>query len=496
MMPVTDRSCEWNLGKQNVGAGAAMAALQDLPLEVLTSVCQQLDLYDLVRVAETCKRFRHGDGALEAVELPNKSPVVTALRELAFLRRELSASTRPIGFSDSWVAYLARCARQRRFREAPPIATGWDQSLFADAAGRLLSCGRSPAVGHDDGHFSFFLSTPVAAMAEVLVRSVAAGSHSLALGWDGRVYSWGKNENGQLGHGDTLDRLSPVLVEGLEGVRGVAAGDEYSLAVAQSGVVFIWGRFLWREEVYSDDESEDSESIEAEMEDLLRPTLVEGLGEVSVRHVCAGLHVAFAIGENGELFWWGQGEYGRLGHGDWEDQPSPKPVETLRGVWVSSVSVEMVHVMSLAEDGLVYSWGGYYQGPALGNPHAQGRCLPKLVEALRGVLVGGVAAAPGRSYAVADTGELWAWGGDNAVPIGHANDSGCPLPKPIEALRGIRVDVVAGSYYHTLTQADDGSVYAWGHDHAARVGVLGFGALVESADETVSTPQRIPPWRQ
>jgi hypothetical protein len=115
-----------------------MATLLDLPLEVLTDVCLQLDLHDLVRVAATCKRFRHGDGGLETAELPTKSPVVTALRILAFSRPELVPSTRAIGGSESWVAYLARCARQRRCREAPPIAAGDWHSIFV-AAGLVLA---------------------------------------------------------------------------------------------------------------------------------------------------------------------------------------------------------------------------------------------------------------------------------------------------------------------------------------------------------------------
>jgi hypothetical protein len=43
-------------------SSTASAALLDLPLEVLTCVCQQLDLPGLVTVAKTCKRFRHGEG--------------------------------------------------------------------------------------------------------------------------------------------------------------------------------------------------------------------------------------------------------------------------------------------------------------------------------------------------------------------------------------------------------------------------------------------------
>jgi hypothetical protein len=53
-------------------------------MEMLIGLCRQLDLRDLVRIAATCKRFRHGDGRLETAELPNKSPVATAQRMLAF----------------------------------------------------------------------------------------------------------------------------------------------------------------------------------------------------------------------------------------------------------------------------------------------------------------------------------------------------------------------------------------------------------------------------
>jgi hypothetical protein len=167
----------------------AKAFLLDVPLEVLVDVCQQLDLHDLVRVAETCKRFRHGDGdgGVETAKLPTKSPVVTALRGLAFPGDEPVPSTRPIGCFESWVAYLARYVRQRRCREVPPIAAGNQHTLFVDAAGQLLACGTGAAVGHGDENAVFSVPTPVAAMAAVRVRSVAAGCwHSLALGWDGR----------------------------------------------------------------------------------------------------------------------------------------------------------------------------------------------------------------------------------------------------------------------------------------------------------------------
>jgi alpha-tubulin suppressor-like RCC1 family protein len=110
------------------------------------------------------------------------------------------------------------------------------------------------------------------------------------------------------------------------------------------------------------------------------------------------------------------------------------------------------------------------------------------------VLVGGVAAAGCRSYAVTETGEVWAWGIDRngAPPIGYDDDINCPLPKPIESLRGAKVDAVAAGYEHTLAVADDGGVYAWGTRRAAGSGAL---ALRPSMMASECTPQRIPALR-
>jgi alpha-tubulin suppressor-like RCC1 family protein len=144
-------------------------------------------------------------------------------------------------------------------------------------------------------------------MAGIRAQSVAACQEvSLALSGDGRVYSWGKNDRGQLGDGDTLDRLSPVLVEVLECVCWVAAYWVRCHAVTDSEDVFCWGR-----------------PFVLDWEDELRPVLVEGFGGVRVCRVFAGAEVAFAIGEAGELFSWGFGMRGTPGHGETQDQLSP-----------------------------------------------------------------------------------------------------------------------------------------------------------------------------
>lgn len=54
------------------------------------------------------------------------------------------------------------------------------------------------------------------------VAGVSAGwAHSVAVGTDGRVYSWGLNSHGQLGLGDTTTRFAPHLLHALTGTYEV-----------------------------------------------------------------------------------------------------------------------------------------------------------------------------------------------------------------------------------------------------------------------------------
>ena len=74
--------------------------------------------------------------------------------------------------------------------------------------------------------------------------SVSAGNlHSLAITADGSVWSWGDGGSDRLGHGDQQDQLLPKKVEAFAGqhVVAVSAGPYHSLAITADGDVFAWG---------------------------------------------------------------------------------------------------------------------------------------------------------------------------------------------------------------------------------------------------------------
>jgi alpha-tubulin suppressor-like RCC1 family protein len=81
---------------------------------------------------------------------------------------------------------------------------------------------------------------PVSGLTGVTAIS-AAGEHSLALLSNGTVVAWGSNSDGQLGNGTFTNSDVPVAVSGLSGVTAIAAGEVHSLALLSNGTVMAWG---------------------------------------------------------------------------------------------------------------------------------------------------------------------------------------------------------------------------------------------------------------
>lgn len=63
-----------------------------------------------------------------------------------------------------------------------------------------------------------------------------------------------------------------------------------------------------------------------------RPQIIEALRGIEIVKVAAGGAHSAAITVDGELYTWGKGRYGRLGHNDSDDYPKPKRVEALLGL--------------------------------------------------------------------------------------------------------------------------------------------------------------------
>eukprot|EP00591_Stephanopyxis_turris_P011504 CAMPEP_0195529978 /NCGR_PEP_ID=MMETSP0794_2-20130614/32665_1 /TAXON_ID=515487 /ORGANISM="Stephanopyxis turris, Strain CCMP 815" /LENGTH=223 /DNA_ID=CAMNT_0040661369 /DNA_START=153 /DNA_END=821 /DNA_ORIENTATION=+ len=161
------------------------------------------------------------------------------------------------------------------------------------------------------------------------------------------VFSWGRGEDGQLGIGDTSDQDSPTYVDALRGV-GVAqitCGSGHTVVLTTEGEVYTWGR------------GDDGRLGHGDNGWKYVPRIAQSLtGHVVTQVTCGSYHTA-AVTNNGDLYTWGGGMYGKLGHGNESGHSIPKRVEGLSGLPVSQIACGSRHTAVITTSGALYTWG-------------------------------------------------------------------------------------------------------------------------------------------
>ena len=88
------------------------------------------------------------------------------------------------------------------------------------------------------------------------------------------------------------------------------------------------------------------------------------------------------------------------------------------------------HSLAITADGSVWGWGAWGR---LGHGDHQNQLLPKKVDAFAGRRVVAVSAGGGHSLAITADGAVWSWGAGGLSRLGHGEDlSNQLLPKKIE----------------------------------------------------------------
>ena len=173
-------------------------------------------------------------------------------------------------------------------------------------------------------------------------RSARGYGHTLALLTDGTVRAWGANDAGQIGDGSTTERLTPVPVPGLSGVRALAVGDGFSLAIKADGTVQAWGRNDFGE--LGDGTAPTNRPTPGPVSTLNGVSLLaaRGLHTLALRAVAGGCG-------------WGLNNTGQVGDGTTTNRFTFVPVSGLSSV--RTVSACGVHSLALLADGTVRAWG-------------------------------------------------------------------------------------------------------------------------------------------
>jgi len=291
----------------------------------------------------------------------------------------------------------------------------------------------------------------MAGLEGVNVKRVASTAfHGLAVSNLGVVYSFGDGKSGRLGHGDEEGLMVPQPVAALQGERvsAIAAGGEHSLVVTTHGQVFSFGSGSFGQLGHGD------------LQQQLTPHLVAALAGVRVLAVQAGALHSLALSDHGAVFSWGLGAQGQLGH---DEAGEPEPSKRRRKAPTGAVS--------------------RLPSPPSERPRkltATPTAIQNLPERGR---VTAIAAGGFHSLAMTDRGAVYSFGHGMHGQLGHGDTSDQPTPRLIDGLpeRG-RVVAVAAGAHHSLAVSDRGAIYSFGYGGH---GQLGHG---DRADQLLPQP--------
>lgn len=328
------------------------------------------------------------------------------------------------------------------------------------------------------------------------VARVGGGAKSGAGG--SGVAAWGVGKRGQLGNGKRSDEKVPKMLLGGIGygirIVQVSAGGglvrvAHTLLLTSAGRVLSFGTGQYGALGHGF-------SGGKQLPDVLHPQYIQALSSVRIVCVSAGEIHSAAVSTDGDVYTWGDGFCGQLGHGD--KRPQVSPVQVQRGglddECVSHISCGARHTLAVTEDGEVFSWG-------LGHFGVLGRSFTPYDHDSAATLAGiggeeeevGLAAAIDHALAQpasqVDGGAPLAAGNpynldalmahlDMIADLSLTDSSDQCIPRLVESLEGIKIIGASAGHRHTLLLDDEGSLYSCG---AGITGCLGHGDNASSS---------------
>ncbi|VAH30517.1 unnamed protein product [Triticum turgidum subsp. durum] len=275
------------------------------------------------------------------------------------------------------------------------------------------------------------------------------------------VFSWGSGTNYQLGTGNAHIQKLPCKVDALHGsyIKTVAASKFHSVAVSSDGELYTWGFGRGGRLGHPDIQSGQTTAV------ITPRQVTVGLGRKKVNVVAAAKHHTVIATSAGELFTWGSNREGQLGYPSVDTQPTPRRVSSLKQR-IIAVAAANKHSAAVADTGEVFTWGSNKEGQlGYGTSNSASNCIPRMVEYLKGKVFKGVSAAKYHTLVFGADGEVFTWGHRLVTPrrvvIARCLKKGGNANVKFHRMERLQVISVAAGVMHSTALTADGAICYW-----------------------------------
>ncbi|KAK2431451.1 hypothetical protein P8452_44631 [Trifolium repens] len=306
------------------------------------------------------------------------------------------------------------------------------------------------------------------------VQNIACGGrHAALVTKQGEIFSWGEESGGRLGHGVESDVLHPKLIDALSNtnIELVACGEYHTCAVTLSGDLYTWGNGAYNYGLLGHG-NQVSHWV---------PKRVNGpLEGIHVSYISCGPWHTAVVTSAGQLFTFGDGTFGALGHGDRKSVSLPREVESLKGLRTMRASCGVWHTAAVVEvmvgnssssncsSGKLFTWGDGDKG-RLGHGDKEAKLVPTCVALVEHNFCQ-VACGHSLTVALTTSGHVYAMGSPVYGQLGNPQADG-KLPTRVEGkLSKSFVEEIACGAYHVAVLTLRNEVYTWGKGANGRLG--------------------------
>ncbi|KAK7290657.1 hypothetical protein RIF29_05231 [Crotalaria pallida] len=276
------------------------------------------------------------------------------------------------------------------------------------------------------------------------------------------VFSWGSGANYQLGTGNAHIQKLPCKVDSLNGsiVKQISSAKFHSMALTVRGEVYTWGFGRGGRLGHPDFDIHSGQAA------VITPRqVIAGLGSRRVMAIAAAKHHTVIATEGGDVFTWGSNREGQLGYTSVDSQPTPRRVTSLRSK-VVAVAAANKHTAVVSDLGEVYTWGCNREGQlGYGTSNSASNYTPHLVESLKGKTLTRVSAAKYHTVVLGSDGEVYTWGHRLVTPkrviVSRNLKKGGSTPLKFHRMERLHVVSIAAGMVHSMALTDDGALFYW-----------------------------------
>lgn len=262
------------------------------------------------------------------------------------------------------------------------VSLGWMHSSLITSEGRIFVWGRNNHGQLGDGTYVDSLvpkdiTSQFGLAVGEGVTEVSLGYYSSsALTSSGRMFTWGYNYYGQLGNGMMTQKNTPQDITSQFGLNtgekivGISMGDSHTSAITSESRMFTWGRNNYGQ--LGDDTLDQLSPMDITSEFSLN--LSETFTQLSL-----GRYHSSVLTSEGRYFIWGYNNSGQLADGTNIEKKTPIEITSQfnlnQGDIISKVSLGGYHSSLLTSDGEIFLWG-YNTYGQLGDATYASRYLP------------------------------------------------------------------------------------------------------------------------